>query len=191
MKASMNRQRFWWLLLVIGILAGAPWAITHAIFTDTQAVSGNTFSTGSVDITTSPTSALVTFSGMTPGDKVTAPLTVSNAGTMALRYAMSTSITGSTTLSDGLTLQIKSGVTTCSNAGFATDGTSLYNNTLTGGAIGSNAQGSQSGDRTLNASANEVLCFQVSLSASAGSSLQGLSTTATFTFDAEQTANNP
>jgi len=187
----MNRRRFWWLLLTIGILAGAPWAVTHAVFTDSQAVTGNTFSTGSVDISTSPTSALVTFSGMTPGDKVTAPLTVSNAGSMQLRYAMSTSISGSTTLSDGLTLQVKSGVTTCTNAGFATDGTSLYNSTLTAGAIGNPAQGAQAGDRTLNASANEVLCFQVSLPSSATSSLQGLSTTATFTFDAEQTANNP
>jgi len=187
----MNRRRFWWLLLVIGILAGAPWAVTHAVFTDSQAVTGNTFSTGSVDITTSPTSALVTFSGMTPGDKVTAPLTVSNQGTLQLRYAMSTGITGSTTLSDGLTLAIKSGVTTCSNAGFGTDGTSVYSGTLTAGAIGSNAQGSQAGDRTLNASASEILCFQVQLPSNAASSLQGLSTTATFTFDAEQTANNP
>ncbi len=187
----MSRKRFWWLLLVIGMLAGAPWAITHAVFTDTQAVTGNTFSTGSVDISTSPTSALVTFSGMVPGDKVTAPLTVSNAGTLQLRYAMSTAISGSTTLSDGLTLAIKSGVTTCSNAGFSTDGTSAYSGTLTAGAIGSNAQGAQAGDRTLNTSSNEVLCFQVSLSSGASSTLQGLSTTATFTFDAEQTTNNP
>src|ERR1700741_1871022 len=150
----MNRRRFWGLLLVLGILAGAPWAGTHAVFTDSQAVTGNTFSTGSVDITTSPTSALVTFSGMTPGDKVTATLTVTTQGTLQLRYAMSTGITGSTTLSDGLTLAIKSGVTTCSNAGFGTDGTSVYSGTLTAGAIGSSAQGSQAGDRTLNASAS-------------------------------------
>ena len=187
----MNRRRFWWLLLSIGILAGAPWAITHAVFTDTQAVTGNTFSTGSVDISTSPTSALVTFSGMTPGDKVTAPLTVSNAGTLQLRYAMSTSISGSTTLSNGLELQIKTSVTTCSNAAFDADGTSIYNSSLTAGAIGSNAQGNQSGDRTLNSSASEVLCFQVRLPSTASSTLQGLSTTATFTFDAEQTTNNP
>jgi len=108
-----------------------------------------------------------------------------------LRYAMSTAISGSTTLSDGLTLAIKSGVTTCSNAGFSTDGTSAYSGTLTAGAIGSNAQGAQAGDRTLNTSSNEVLCFQVSLSSGASSTLQGLSTTATFTFDAEQTTNNP
>ena len=186
----MNRRNFFILLLVAGVLAGAPWAITQAVWTDSAAVTGNTFSTGSVDISTSPTSALVTFAGMVPGDTVTAPLTVSNAGTLQLRYAMSTSIADSTTLSDGLELQIKSGVTTCSTAGFGTDGTSLYNSTLTAGAIGSTAQGGQAGDRTLNPSASEVLCFQVRLPSNAGTGLQGLSTTATFTFAAEQTANN-
>ena len=187
----MKRRNFFILLLAAGVLAGAPWAVTQAVWTDSQDVTGNTFSTGSVDISTSPTSALVTFASMVPGDKVTAPLTVSNAGTMQLRYAMTTSITGSTTLSDGLELQIKSGVTTCNNASFDADGTSLYNSSLTAGAIGNPAAGSQAGDRTLNASANEVLCFQVRLPSNASSTLQGLSTTATFTFAAEQTANNP
>lgn len=188
----MNRRNLFILLLVAGVLAGAPWAITQAVWTDSQDVTGNTFSTGSVDISTSPTSALVTFASMVPGDKVTAPLTVSNAGTLQLRYAMTASISGSTTLSDGLELQIKSGVTTCSNAGFDTDGSNVYaTGTLTAGAIGSTAQGSQPGDRTLNASASEVLCFQVRLPSNAGTGLQGLSTTATFTFAAEQTTNNP
>jgi hypothetical protein len=86
---------------------------------------------------------------------------------------------------------VKSGVTTCTTAGYGADGTSLYNSSLTVGAIGSAAQGSQAGDRTLNASTSEILCFQVRLPSSAGNSLQGLSTTATFTFAAEQTSNNP
>ena len=57
--------------------------------------------------------------------------------------------------------------------------------------VGDPTQGSQAGDRTLNATANEVLCFYVSLPLSAANSSQGASTTTTFTFDAEQTANNP
>ncbi len=186
-----SRRKLYVLLLIVGVLAGAPWALTQAIWSDSQAVAGNTFSTGSIDISTSPTSALVTFSGMAPGDTVTNPITVSNAGTLQLRYAISTSISGSTTLSDGLTLRIKSGVTTCTNAGFGTDGTSLYSGSLTAGAVGDAATGSQAGDRTLNASASEALCFQVELPTTTGNSLQSLSTTATFTFAAEQTANNP
>jgi hypothetical protein len=183
-------RKMWTALLAVGILAGAPWALTQAIFTDSQAVGSNAFSTGSIDISTSPTSALVTYSTMAPGDKVTAPVTVSNGGTLQLRYAMSTSISGSSVLSDGLTLTIRSGVTTCSNAGFATDGTQVYSGSVTAGAIGDVTQGSQAGDRTLNASASESLCFQVQLPTSAANALQSLSATATFTFSGEQTANN-
>lgn len=177
-------------MLTLGVVAGAPWAATQAVWTDTQAVGANSFSTGSVDISSSPTTALVTFSSMAPGDTVTAPVTVSNAGTMQLRYAVTTSISGSTTLSDGLTLGIKSGVTTCTTAGFSATGTSLYSGSLTAGAVGSSTQGSQVGDRTLAASANEALCFQVQLPSNAANSLQSLTATATFDFVAEQTANN-
>lgn len=189
-KEGTDVKKLWIAMLGVGLVAGAPWAFTHALFSDSQAVAGNTFSTGTIDISTSPTSALVTYSGMAPGDKVTAPITVSNAGSLQLRYAMSTSISGSTTLSDGLTLTIKSGVTTCSNAGFGTDGTQVYTGSVTAGAIGSSAQGSQAGDRTLTAGSSEALCFQVQLPTAAANSLQNLSATATFTFDAEQTANN-
>lgn len=185
-----GRRKFYVALLAIGVMAGAPWAVTQAVWADTQDVGANAFSTGNVDISTSVTTALVTFSAMAPGDKVTAPITVTNAGTLALRYALSTAITGSTVLSDGLTLGIKSGVTTCSNAGFGTDGTSLYSGALTSGAIGSAAQGQQTGDRSLAASGTETLCFQVALPSAAASSLQSLSSTATFTFASEQTANN-
>ncbi len=57
--------------------------------------------------------------------------------------------------------------------------------------IGSPAQGFQAGDRTLAASASDVLCFLVSLPLSTGNSFQGLTTTPTFDFAAEQTKNNP
>jgi len=166
-----------------------------ALFTDTASVPGNTFSTGTVDISTAPSSALVTFSGMAPGDQVTNPITVTNAGTLQLRYA-ATSTTTENTLAAQLDLTIKSGVTTCSNAGFGVDGSVVYatgdlGSTTGVNVIGNPAQGSQAGDRTLNASANEVLCFNVSLPSSTGNAFQGLSTTATFAFQAEQTANNP
>jgi len=166
-----------------------------ALFTDTASVPANLFTTGTVDISTSPTTALVTFSGMAPGDQVTAPVTVNNAGTLQLRYAV-TSTTTEDTLAGQLDLTIKSGVTTCTNAGFAADGTVVYatgdlGSTAGVNVIGNPAQGGQGGDRTLNASASEVLCVNVSLPSSTGNTYQGLSTTATLAFQAEQTSNNP
>jgi len=186
------------LLLSMAVFAVAASALalgSNAVFTSTASVPANTFTTGTVVISTSPASAVITYSGMAPGDKVTAPLTVSNTGTLQLRYAV-TSTTTENTLAAQLDLTIKSGVTTCSNAGFDTDGTVVYGPADLGSttgidAIGDPAQGSQGGDRTVNASASEVLCFQASLPLATGDSFQGLSTTATFAFQAEQTANNP
>ena len=62
---------------------------------------------------------------------------------------------------------------------------------LNGAAVGSSAQGANAGDRNLAAGASEVLCFRVSLALSTGNAFQGATSAATFTFDAEQTANNP
>jgi spore coat-associated protein N len=166
-----------------------------AVFTDTQSVGSNTFSTGTVDISTSPTTALVTYADMAPGDEVTNPITVSNDGTLELRYAV-TSTTTEDTLAAQLDLTIKSGVTTCTNAGFDTDGTVVYatgdlGSTTGIDVIGDPTQGSQAGDRTLASLANEELCFNVLLPSSTGNTFQGLTTTATFAFQAEQTQSNP
>jgi spore coat-associated protein N len=182
-------------LVVLGLLVGLLTVSALALFTDSTSVPANTFSTGTVDINTSPTSALVTFSNMAPGDQVTAPITVSNAGTLQLRYAV-TSVSTENTLAAQLDMTIKSNVTTCTTAGFGGSGTVLYGPGDLGSVAGVNvigdpAQGNQSGDRTLNASANEILCFNVTLPLSTGNTFQNLTTTATFTFQAEQTANNP
>ncbi len=180
--------------VVLALLVATLSISVLALFTDTASVGSNTFSTGTVDISTSPASALVTFSAMAPGDQVTNPITVTNAGTLQLRYAV-TSTTTENTLAGQLDLTIKSGVTTCTNAGFSVDGAVVYatadlGNTTAVNVIGDPAQGAQAGDRTLNASAAEALCFNVSLPLSTGNTYQGLSTTATFAFTAEQTANN-
>ena len=165
-----------------------------ALFTDTASVPANTFTTGTVDINTAPVSALVTFSDMAPGDQVTNPITVSNAGSLELRYAV-TSTTTENVLAAQLDLTIKSGVTTCTNAGFGADGTVLYGpldlgNTTAVNVVGDPAQGDQGSDRTLAAAGSEVLCFNVSLPLSTDNTFQGLTTTATFDFQAEQTKNN-
>ena len=182
-------------LVVIGILGGVATIGSNAIFTSTATNNANTFSTGTIVISTSPSSAFITFSTMVPGDVVTQALTVSNTGTASLRYAV-TSATTENTLAAQLDLTIKSGVTTCTTAGFGASGTVIYGagdlGSTTGvNVIGDPTQGSQSGDRTLAASASEALCFQVSLPLASGNTYQGLTSTATFTFAAEQTANNP
>ena len=183
---------------IVGVLAGLGAFGALSIFTSTASVPANAFTTGTVIISTSPTSALVTYTNMAPGDKVTQPLTVSNGGSLALRYAVTSLATNTDSkgLRSQLDLKIKSGVTTCTNAGFDTDGTLLYGPGDLGSdpainVIGNPAQGPDTGDRTLAASGSEVLCFHVELPSDTGNAYQDATTTDTFTIESEQTDNNP
>jgi hypothetical protein len=184
---------------IVGVLAGLGTFGALSVFTSTATVPDNAFTTGTVDISTSSDdTTLITYTNMVPGDKVTEPLTVTNEGGLELRYAVTSLATNldSKGLRSQLDLTIKSGVTTCDNDGFDTDGTVRYGPADLGSdpainVIGDPTQGFQAGDRTLAASANEVLCFQVSLPSGTGDAYQDATTTATFTFKAEQTKNNP
>ncbi|MGH2573075.1 MAG: TasA family protein [Actinomycetota bacterium] len=193
-KEERRRVRTAILILLLS-LATIGGLLTAAVLTDTQSVGANTFSVGTVDISTAPASAWVSYSGMAPGDRVTNPITVSNAGSLQLRYAIR-SATTEDVLAAQLDMTIKSGVVDCSNAGFGGSGSVLYGPGDLGNSAGLNvvgdpAQGNQAGDRVLDSGASEVLCAQVSLPLTTGSGYEGLTTTATFDFMAEQTANNP
>ena len=177
-------------LSVVSVGAGT---YTLALFTSSVTNGSNAFTVGTLVIGVSPSSALMTFSGMLPGDATPpASLTVSNSGDTTLRYAMTTAATDpdAKDLRDQMTLVIRtkdSNTAGCTNF----NGTQLYSGTLASGATGDPAVGSQAGDRTLTGAASEILCFRATLPASTTSAFQGASTTATFTFSAEQTANNP
>lgn len=180
------------VLVVVSVLA---------VFTDTDNVGTNDFDTGTLSLTTSPTSTIwAAVSDAVPGSKATGPLTVTNAGSLDLRYAVSGSNTDAT-LSAAMNLRI--GLQAGGSCDFPyhnddgtttslSDDTELYAGALdTATLIGSSAQGADAGDRALAASANEVLCFAVVLPDTAGNGTQGLSNSSTFTFDSEQTLNNP
>jgi spore coat-associated protein N len=177
-------------VVIAGSLLGSG---VSAFFTDTQSVGANTFTAGTVDLTASPATAAISYSNMAPGDVVTNPVTVSNAGTLAMRYALSSTATNVDTkgLKDQLTLAIKT-----EDAGggcTAFTGTSLYSGDLdstAGKLIGDSATGSQAGDRALAAGVSEVLCLRATLPSATGYVFQAATTTATFSFDAEQTKNN-
>jgi hypothetical protein len=199
MDNTRSRARRRSLLVLVAALTVATigvGAASLALFTSTANVPANTFSTGTVVITTNPVTALMTFAAMAPGDAVTAPITVSNTGTLDLRYAISSVATNADGkgLKDQLVLTIKSGVATCTNAAYAATGTIEYAGDLdstTGKLVGDATTGADPGDRVLVAATNEVLCFHVSLPLTTTGAFQGATTTATFTFDAEQTKNNP
>jgi hypothetical protein len=72
--------------MTLGMLAtaGSTVALTFsgAIFTDSQVLASNSFSAGTVEISTNPTSAAISLANMAPGNVVTGPLTVSNDGSL-------------------------------------------------------------------------------------------------------------
>ena len=198
-EPSRERRRLWLGLVVLAVtLTGLSSVVTGAFFTDTQSATGNVFTTGTVRLGVSPASAAVTLTNMAPGDTVTGPITISNGGTLAERYAMlsTTDATDANFLAGQLVMSVKSGVTACSTAGFGSTGTVLYNAGVLGSTtgtkvVGDSAQGAQAGDRVLAAAGSESLCVQVTLPTGTGNTYQNKSTTATFTFNSEQTANNP
>ena len=175
------------LLAALSALTFGTGAVSMALFTDTDS-SAWSFTTGTIDIESNP--AVVTaISAMMPGDVAADSLTISNAGAGDLRYAMSTTATNS--LGDELELAVREedadgGCDDFDGAVVVAAGT-----TLDGASFGSSATGAQAGDRTLTAGSSEVLCFQVSLPLATANAFQGATSDATFTFDAEQTINNP
>ncbi|MFK7918021.1 MAG: TasA family protein [Ilumatobacter sp.] len=196
----------------VAVLAAAAATFTIAslaLFTDTASVDDNVFTTGNVDISTTPTTAAFTVPAIAPGDEVVETITVTNSGSLDLRYAV-TSRTTEDTLASELDFSIRVGVTDCSIANWDATGTPLYTAGILGTdttdptpahvLFGSVAQGEQAGDRELRGSASavtavptsEMLCMHVTLPlAGSTNASQNLSTTATFEFVAEQIKNNP
>ena len=184
-------------LILTASVATTTTTLTGAVFSDAESVGANVFSTGTVDISASQPNAVIGLSKMVPGDKVTSALSISNQGSLQLRYAVT-----SVTIEDALAAQLD--MTIWDEAEEADSGTVCEStppaNVLYGpgdlgstsgvGVIGDPAQGEQVGDRILSGGASEVLCIQASLPSVTGNAFQALSTSADFAFAAEQTKNN-
>jgi len=176
------------LLVALTIVSLAATVSSLALFTDQKTVAGNAFTAGTIVLGVNPATALLTASALMPGDNINGTLVASNSGTGALRYAMSSSSTNADgkNLATQMTLTIKTVGSGCG----AFDGTSIYSGSLASAAFGNSTPGADTGDRNLAAGTNETLCFRAGLPSSTGNAYQGATTTTTFTFDAEQTANN-
>lgn len=214
-ETGPRRRRVVWAVLTLALsLAALGVSATGAIFTETDDHAANTFATGSVDFTQddgngAPETVTFAASNMAPGDAATDTVTVTNTGSLALRYAMT-----STTLADDLAAQLDMWVwdeadeddtgvlalgldnATC-DATPTGGGVSTYaytqgvlGSTGVTKVIGDTAQGADTGDRELAAGADEVLCFYVELPSATDNTFEGTSATATFSFQAEQVANN-
>ncbi len=174
------------LLLAFSLATVGAGAFSLAVFTDSSAVDGD-WTAGTVVIDADASgSASFSAEDILPGDSGEQTITVTNNGTAALRYALTTSATNADDkgLASQLDLTIREGA--CPSSG-----TALFTGKVGSAAFGDPTQGADDGDRDLAAANAEDLCFAWSLDLGTGNAYQGAATTATFTFDAEQTANNP
>lgn len=199
MKMPSGRGRLFAIGLSLAVVASLTGAsmFSMALFTDSE-TDDSTFTAGTIALDATKIAAMdLTSSSMMPGDVTRGPVTVENTGSAQLRYAVSQSSTNpdSLDLRSTLTLVIRNVDTDVADGDSCDDATGTVVRAsatigASGNLVGDPTQGSQAGDRTLNAGASETLCFYVTLPSGASNSVQGATTTTTFTFAAEQTANN-
>lgn len=206
-----TRRRLLPAFLVFALAAATiALGVTGALFTDSDTMD-NSFATGSVTLGTTAANLPFSVSSMAPGDTEGAyDLTVSNDGSLEYRYAITSTSTEDTLAGqldlwvweesaedDTGALGLQAENSTCDadpaageDAGAYLYGPAALGSTGTTNLVGDPAQGSQGGDRVLAASGSEVLCFYVELPSASDNTYEGLDTTVTFAFEAEQTANN-
>jgi predicted ribosomally synthesized peptide with SipW-like signal peptide len=195
-KTHRRRRRGLLALLMAGtaIISATGATLSLALFTDSASANANTFTTGTIHIGINPAATILTANPMMPGDVVNGSVLVSNTGTAQLRYAVS----GVATNADGkglasqITIQIRQPDVPGGNVCTAFTGVSLFSGAVpyVEGALFGNYLVHPNGGRVLNAGLGETLCFRATLPLATANAYEGASTTMTFTFYAEQTANN-
>lgn len=173
-------------LLSLGVVLGLGAVGTMAAWTD-DASSTATFSTGSIDLQLTNevdddySFTALNLADMAPGDSTAAVLPVQNTGTLPFTFTLA----GAATNVDGkglgaaMGLVVKTGATLSGTGRSKTcaGGTSVLGRTGLAGTAAAIPG-------TVAPAGATNLCFQVTLPASAATTLQGAATTATFTFQA-------
>jgi spore coat-associated protein N len=183
-RRTKRRRALLAILLGSSLATVGAGAMTLAQFTDSDTSTGS-WTSGTIILGVSPATAF-TATNILPGDTGNQTIVISNTGTGAARYSVSTSATNTDTkgLATQMTLHIQAG--TC-----ASPGATLYSGALGSAALGSSASGAQAGDRNVAAAASDSLCFTWNFPLASGNAFQSAATTANFTFASEQTLNNP
>jgi predicted ribosomally synthesized peptide with SipW-like signal peptide len=185
-------------MLILGVVLAVALIGAIALFTDQEENPDNAFTTGTVDLAIVPATAMFTVLNMAPGDVTYKGIELTNSGSLELRYAMTTTADGNSTLDGQLTLTIDvvddDGVdNTWYTADDVVGEANIYgpDGALSSAFIGNPAPGNQTGHRILIADGNERLRFKVTLPLDTGDTFQNTTCTVDFVFDAEQTVNNP
>jgi len=170
---------------------------SSALFTDQESTSAATLSTGTIAITTGGSySTNFPTSGMLPGDAKYGTITVINGGADA-RLSSLASWSAANELSNALEIRMVA-ITSTDVCDSTTSFSSPLNSAVkpatstdtTVTMFGDPTAGDDTGDRALADGATNYYCVQLLLPSATGNTVQDKTSSLTFTFDAEQTANN-
>ncbi|HET9423661.1 MAG TPA: SipW-dependent-type signal peptide-containing protein [Nocardioides sp.] len=194
-------------LLSLGLLLGITQVSTLASWTDSATVQGGGFSSGTLDLKVGESAAdqlpgqggswthsTMTLGAMAPGESVARALTVGNGGSVALTYN-ATVVTSNNDLfntgTPGLQVTVVEGATASnggaqasnSRAGTCTGGTAT---SLTTTNVSTTASGLHGSAAALASGATRTYCVLAKLATTAPNSMQGKTTSLTFSFNAQQ-----
>ena len=218
-RADVSRWRRLGATAAIFALAGLGITslTTSALFTDRETTAGDLL-TGTVDVGLDGTDTFaLPAEGLAPGDSVAKPITVTNDGSLALRYAVSYQTSDPTTalatdpalgaeaaptatedVRDWMSLEVfvVDATHPCVAANDTNRDSAPPAATLSKDAtaftpiLGSYLTTPFTDGRELTVSGSEQLCARATLDVDAGNALQATGTKITLRFDAEQVVNN-
>jgi predicted ribosomally synthesized peptide with SipW-like signal peptide len=194
-------------VLSLGLLLGLTQVGTLASWTDSATVQGGGFSSGTLDLKVGESAAdqltgqggswthtNLTLAAMAPGESVAKALTVGNGGSVALTYN-ATVVTTNNDLFNATTPGLQ--VTVVEGATVGNTGTQAANSrtgTCTGGTatsltstnVSTTASGLHGSVLSLASGATRSYCVLAKLATTAPNSMQGKTTSLTFSFNAQQ-----
>lgn len=150
--------------MAVALTIGMVGAGTFAYFTDTADSTANSFTAGTLDITSGTGSFSTGFDNIKPGDVVTFQITVNSNGSLPLNYTIAPALSGN----------LATGSNACTITAVKVDGTALsspYNDSLS--ALGG---GDSSDDVTI----------EVTMPTAAGNEYQGQTGSLNVVFNAQQ-----
>ena len=185
-------------IALVGVAgAGIGSIASSALFTDTESTTAATITSGTIAITAGGDyNSYFPTSSMMPGDDKYGIITIAN-GNGAARLSSTANWSVANALTTDLEIRMVSATST-STCTSSTDFSSPLNSVVKPASssatsfamFGSATAGDQTGDQTLAVNTTYYYCVNVKMPTSMPTAAQGDTSDLTFTFNAEQTANN-
>jgi predicted ribosomally synthesized peptide with SipW-like signal peptide len=197
-NASRNarRRRILLTCVIAGVCSAVASVGTYAAFSSTTSNSGNSFASGTVSLSDNDSgAAMLSLSNAKPNDSSTGCITVQYGGSLSANVHMYGSTTGSLPTYLDLTITQGTGTVSFGSAcsGFSA-GTQIYSGTLanfsstyTSYSSGISLTNENGSVTWTNGPPNDYNVYKFVISLENNNSAQGLSGTASFTWEAENT----